>query len=88
MKNAWCEFHQRDCAVPDHYLGSTHLCSPEYCIQDQDITTLMINASLRQWQAGEENEFFDRITQPIDLDKCLSLTGMTDAEIIASLLNR
>lgn len=58
-----CAFHGHDCHVEDHYADAIHLTSPERCIAEQDITTLMINASYERWEQGEENEFFDRITK-------------------------
>lgn len=57
-----CAFHGRECTVWNHYADSIHLCSADECIERQDITTLMINASYDRWKAGEENSFFDWLT--------------------------
>lgn len=56
-----CTFHGYKCVVRNHYADSTHLCSDDYCIEHQDITTLMLNASWASYKEGNENEFFDRL---------------------------
>jgi hypothetical protein len=83
-----CAFHGRDCVVANHYAESVHLCNPAQCIEHQDITTLMINSSMQRWKDGEQNEFFDRITQPIDLANCVDLTGLSNEEVIKSLFGK
>jgi hypothetical protein len=84
----WCEFHQRECVVENHYADSTFLCSPHLCIEHQDITTLMINHSYANWHQGEPNEFFDRITQPVDLSRCVDLSGLSDEDFIKALTKK
>lgn len=48
--------------------------------------TPLLNVAFQRWQDGEPNEFFDRITQPIDLSKCIDLTGLRDKEFLRALL--
>ena len=58
-----CTFHGYQCVVRNHYADSTHLCSDDYCIEHQDITTLMLNASWARYEEGEGNELFDRLLE-------------------------
>lgn len=83
--NARCAFHGKDCIVWKHYEHSVHLCNPNVCIEQQDISTLMINDSMRRWNAGEENPFFDRIST-IDLTDTEDLSGLSDADFIKRLV--
>ena len=58
----YCHYHDNYCVLPEHYVNSVYLTRRDECIEAQDITTLMINASYQRWKDGEENEFFERIT--------------------------
>lgn len=82
----WCNYHDHTCVIANHYAKSLHLCRDSECIEHQDITTLMINASYARWKDdGEENPFFDRITKVSEeleagTAQIVNLTGMTREE--------
>jgi hypothetical protein len=82
---AYCEFHENTCVTANHYVDSLSLTSPDQCIEEQDITTLMINASYARYKAGEENPFFDRMISISDQLKAgtletVCISDMTDEE--------
>lgn len=58
-----CSFHGYRCVVRNHHADSTHLCPDARCIENQDITTLMLNASWARYKEGGDNELFNRLLQ-------------------------
>ncbi len=78
LTTALCAYHGNDCVIEKHYREAVGICSPDSCIQVQDITMLMINRAVR-----EGHPYIDQLAEAslvADTHPGVELTGEESEE--------